>query len=321
MWNSSATNYSESAAGPNRQFTANTSQFVVLVIAFLLNTAVLSAILLRVTFRTPFNLILANLFLANLSYILIQGVFCFQNAFLERAAWYIPSNRMGYAYAIRYAGIVQVLAHAGISINRCWAVTWPYSYQRHFHSRTSAVFCVAVWILGHLVALPRVFTVLKYRGMPDIGEDAVQTTIVRFTGVFIEILVLVMFPYIWYKRTQLLRRISAAVKGIDPPSTIMHSVQQLQIQGLRTSERSSSFILLILTTLSLTLTWTPGFVAEATAGFHPLLSSLRAWCAVVYAFQAVLDPLLFAFIVWESQKYVRSARNRLHQIGGTPQHF
>ncbi|OQV22649.1 hypothetical protein BV898_03474 [Hypsibius exemplaris] len=168
--------------------------FIILCIAtLLLNSLVLLAFIRNRNLRTPFNVYIISLVIADL----LQA--CFDLPFTV----YSELHPWTFSAAVRNG-------HSLISVNRVWALLLPISY-RHHHTHTVAVgLCLGSWVYVHIFLLPGlVMDDVVYR-VDDAGGCMVNTTAQRDWALPTQVVVYnssvlivgMSYPIIWWKVRQ-----------------------------------------------------------------------------------------------------------------------
>jgi hypothetical protein len=104
--------------------------------------------------RTPFNIYLINLLMANLACTLVVYPMDIINN-LYSFAWFMGDTACTvylYGCYVLEAGIST--AHQLIAINRIWAVAHPISYRSHHSVKIAILLCLATWFYVHVVMIP-----------------------------------------------------------------------------------------------------------------------------------------------------------------------
>lgn len=141
------------------------TSITMLITGFILNMVVLLRFLTDASLISPFNLLIANLLLANLSYFVIWGPLDFINNLYT--VWWLGETWCSvYMYGIWVVSLVQMSSHPLIAINRLWAISFPMSYRRLHNNWFILLLCCGAWLLAHLIALPIVVVDAKYYRLP-----------------------------------------------------------------------------------------------------------------------------------------------------------
>ncbi|OQV15775.1 hypothetical protein BV898_10029 [Hypsibius exemplaris] len=115
--------------------------------------------------RTPFNIYVMNLLIANLVCLVFQfPMDIFSSLY---SSWLLGERACTlylYANFVLEANICN--AHLLIAINRIWAVCNPLSYLTVHSVRTAVVLCIGVWVYVHVAVSPVVFVDALYYRLP-----------------------------------------------------------------------------------------------------------------------------------------------------------
>ncbi|OQV25594.1 hypothetical protein BV898_00530 [Hypsibius exemplaris] len=187
------------------------------------NSIVLAAFLKNQHLRTPFNVYLISLLMADFSQAIFDLPFTALSEFIP--IW--PLGRIGCSFSL-YAKWVFSAAvrntHSVISLNRIWALYMPIWYKQ-YHTKAVAIWlCLGSWVYVHIFLLPGlVMDDLTYR--LDDGTCQVNTTAQRDWALPTQIVLYnssvivacTTYPLIWLKvRQQIkigLRRANREVKS------------------------------------------------------------------------------------------------------------
>ena len=164
--------YSNTTANNNTDFTtANwTVEFYFVLATFvtgtLSNGGLLFLFLKDRTLRTPFNVYLINLTVANFASVVTLYP-------LELLAT-IHSPRMlmsdgACTFELYIAYVVAAVvfnSHALIALNRTWTVIHPLSYRSFHSNRTAVSLCLGMWVFMHLTAAPETILDALYYRLP-----------------------------------------------------------------------------------------------------------------------------------------------------------
>ncbi|OQV25598.1 hypothetical protein BV898_00534 [Hypsibius exemplaris] len=200
------TEYTEYSADFTRLLAALPYIFILICIATLLfNCVVLAAFTKNSNLRTPFNVYIISLVIANL----LQA--CFDLPFTVYSELH-PSWELGrigcnfYLYAKWTFSAAVRNTHSVISLNRIWALFFPISY-RHYHTRSMAIWlCLGSWLYVHIFLLPGLVMDAQFYRVDD-GSCQVNTTSQRAWALPTQIvlynssvfIVGVSYPIIWLK--------------------------------------------------------------------------------------------------------------------------
>ncbi|OQV25596.1 hypothetical protein BV898_00532 [Hypsibius exemplaris] len=186
--------------------------FVILCIGVVvLNSFVLVAFVKNRNLRTPFNIYIINLVLADL----LQALFDLPFTLLGEFTPIWPLGRAGCNFAL-YAKWVFSAAvrntHSLISLNRMWAVFMPISYRERHTRAIATALCLGTWVYVHIFLLPGlVLDSVVYR--LDGDSCQLNTTAQRDWALPSQVVVYnssvfiigISYPLIWWKLRQRLK--------------------------------------------------------------------------------------------------------------------
>ncbi|XP_055347686.1 muscarinic acetylcholine receptor M3-like [Paramacrobiotus metropolitanus] len=257
-----------------------------MISVFITNVPVTLQILCRPRLRTPFNIYLINLLLANILQVFLQNPLAILESIYSR--WWMgrtACNLYIYAYYV-LAGVI-MLSHLLIAINRVWAVTFPVHY-RHHHSKSVAIsICVASWIWNHILLLPGIISdALFYRRpiekvgceLNKAAQPVWSMTVHWVVYVAPTLLILLSFPYVTIKRAR--RRRGVVGVRVAAQGTDQGKYDKTAKLELSSPEANNEIM---------------DIVDES--GFAKKRSQGMLICFALFACQAAIDPLLFAFAI------------------------
>ncbi|XP_055355483.1 mu-type opioid receptor-like [Paramacrobiotus metropolitanus] len=289
-------------------------QLVFTVLTLLTNLFVLHLFIRYPHLRTPFTVYLINLLLANL-------VHCLANPLrivdVLAIPWYAQS---AWCYVQMYSDWVSTAvtlhAHFLVTVNRIWALFAPVSYKNHHSKRFAKLTCLFQWIYAHLLPGPLLILdgLFYHRTLeaslgcvPHImGTQLVYAQVLEVLVYVLPVIVIVVcYPFLCWKRNKYrVRQLQLAVNQV--PMSDMKKVLENTYNSMLTgnslvapckAERDHSYGFAVLTamTVSIVVCWTPSKVYGMIQTFgHVELTGLSHVGDVLYALQAILDPLLFA---------------------------
>ncbi|XP_055341859.1 probable G-protein coupled receptor No18 [Paramacrobiotus metropolitanus] len=272
---------------------------------------IISAAGLVSLFRTTsvsssFKPYIANLLLANLSLAVFENPL---DILLELScqhwtlSWaicdlYLYCNYVITAWAIH--------AHLLITVNRLWALVFPYSYRDQHIISTSFLFIGGALVYVHIWSVPGlVLDSVFYRSMNDeceVNNDAQRTWALALQiCLFLAPIVFVAGAYMYIIDRQRMRwktrpgtreaplsQKPTDGKSSDPPAAQKNTRQQ----------NNQAFLILTLLTCSVVITWTPYQVCQLLQILDMTVADdVIGALDVLWIIQSVLDPVLSTSIV------------------------
>ena len=168
--------------------------------------------------RTPFTIYIMAVLLCNFVFAsvrfpvdivrqlyskwILKSVLCFINIYFGWTIWGIT-----------------MYAHALVTVNRLWAMTFPFSYRKHHTKRMALLFCLIIVIAMNAFTLPGVVSDALYYRLPlTTGLCFLDVTYQRVWSFFVVLfvynlplfLVVVAFPFICYKQRSRLPFVTVA---------------------------------------------------------------------------------------------------------------
>lgn len=237
-----------------------------------------------------------------------------------------------YQYSLSFITSYQLFTHVLISLNRVWAVTFPYSYRRH-HSRKTALFlCACMCVYVHLILLPNfVINMAAMKSPMEIYGCQEQSHPHKVHQIMIFVLaqtiVIASYPYIAYKRYQYISTRGKILPGQSHSNKQSASIKPVQTNGVAPSTGAAfsamdgtarprkaeadnggrAFLVLTLLTCSTTICWTPGVVLFTVNSYKFVYErTLFGVILTIFAIQPVLDPLLFAVALQDLRAVFRN---------------
>lgn len=302
------------------------------ILTFVMNSATLVAFVTdKILRKQPFSIYLVCLLISNI--LLVLG------ANLEVLSHIYPVWTYGlapcivYHYTLTKISACQINAHALITINRVWAVTFPISY-RHFHSRKIALaICACMWLYVHVVLLPNFVPRMANPKLPleSYGcQRQYRSAPLYFLfsyGVALFVIMLA-YPFIMLKRRRQgkgKRKIVpcrgaadlSASEGTKAARTARAAQRTLPLSSIGDTAAASkkpnsyslergSYVFLVLTflTCSTVICCAPKVLLFMIGGFTGTNFGPRLSQTVfaVSSIQPVLDPILFTIALKELQK-------------------
>ncbi|XP_055350899.1 trace amine-associated receptor 7g-like [Paramacrobiotus metropolitanus] len=283
-------------------------QATVLTLSVTANLVVLLDFL-RIPARiTPFTIYLIALLVANLLFLLPVTFLEILNT--AYGGWWMGRRvcQMHNYFNEVWSG-AQCLCHVLISVNRLWAVTFSVSYKHH-HTKKVAVFsCVAALLWAHMGGLPIfILDTLYYNLDLRFGCHSNFSAMpawnkvedwMNHTGPLI--FILLSYLYLFTHRLHRKRTRVAVVSTADTRMTII-SVAEAAVHKKPVVRREvvKPFMILSLTVVSISVCWIPALVFFSTWFYAGVFLSPTFFVIAtgLYAMQALIDPLLFAYALY-----------------------
>ncbi|OQV18807.1 hypothetical protein BV898_07064 [Hypsibius exemplaris] len=296
------------------------------ILSILFNGLLMVVFIYDHSLRTPFNVYLINLLIANLLCSIVQNPLEIINT-ISSNFWLGPQVCTLYQYAGYILQASVSGAHILIAVNRTWAVTHPISY-RSIHSQVVAIaLCLGMWTYIHLVLLPGILIdhlyyrmdMTKQKCFLDSSKQrtwAILIQVIVFNNpqlIMVLSLITVLVMRHIREGKKKLRRVepapinNTAITGISPSTSLKfpQPSQRASTNGERSSAQgtakvvaakreSNAYTVLGLLTISAVVCWTPLdalytleiFSTEQYPTFYQV-------AAILHAFQVVLDPIMF----------------------------
>lgn len=275
---------------------------IIAVSGAVLNSLILFLFLTKKCLQTPFTVYLMNLLLANF---MNTGFAKLTSAliFLSRTVRSSPFACTFYLITNYISSAAITNTHVIITANRVWAVTFPYSYKTR-HTKTMAIWvCVILWIYVISMLSPQlVMDGLFYRFPIDLYGRCLlnahaQGTLVAAMLIFMyllpEILNFASFPWVFYKRKRVVKRIagtSMSGSGTSTDKGHRHVVSS----KMGTEHRAYTYSVYFMLMISTFVCWTPLLGGTLVGCFVDFKNEAFFKIAVLlFAAEAVVDPLLF----------------------------
>jgi hypothetical protein len=279
-------------------------------LALLVNSLVMITFLADPTLRTPFNLYLINLFIANLLCTVIQSSLEIFN--YSYAHWWLGSAVCTmYLYSSYVLEAAVGGAHLLIIVNRVWAVTLPHSYRTRHNRLTAVLLCVGMWVYVHIVLLPFITNDALYYRLPlDIYGCTLNSKAQKGFAILVQIVIfnnpqalmlLGLVIILWKRRLRnkrLSRRVELCSKS-DPNVTPRRFVclSNQSEEATMAKRESKAYIILALLTVSAVICWTTLDTFYTIGIFYPTLNIDHPLyyqvAATLHAVQVALDAILF----------------------------
>ncbi|XP_055355188.1 5-hydroxytryptamine receptor 1D-like [Paramacrobiotus metropolitanus] len=293
------------------------SELVLMPFSLLFNGLVLLAFLLNPQLHIPFNFYLANLVLTNFVYTLIEIPLDIVNG-LYSVWWMGPAVCDLYQYLNYVFSGTIVNTHMLITVNRIWALTFPHSYTHMHTKRTALVGCAMVWVYVHAACLPGLILNTRVRLPLDSSGCQLNYEHLFAWNVFVEFVVFVLpqclitvaYPHLLCQRRQQ-RLVRSAMDG---PTLQEITTGPMTKNGGRQRDNKKAFGVLTVSTLSVTLTWTPGSVYYGMSCFMDV-SYMPVYFLIssfLFLVQTVMDPILFMMVLGDLRVAVWQIVKKVH---------
>ena len=317
-------------------FTANWTTTTVISLAIFLSGLVNNGTILFLfaknsLLRTPFNVYLINLLLANVLCLLFQYPLDISNE-LYSETWQLgPHACTVYLYGSWVLQAVIFHSHSLIAVNRIWAIVHPLSYRSIHSTRTAAGLCVAVWVSVHLVVAPGLALDALYYRLPEVAAGCFLDARFQRTWSFVTQVLFFFLPHLVmlfalpiFCCAQAVRRRQQRGKyhrnviqpvatpktphhHVAPPADVPDPMANLirPVADLGQKDHACRCSLLTVLTISITVCWTP---IEVYYALGLIMTDFDVGlyyegATMLFSFQATLDPILFTL----SLKSVRLA--------------
>ncbi|XP_055336585.1 tyramine receptor Ser-2-like [Paramacrobiotus metropolitanus] len=303
---------------------------VIICLGAVLNILVLLTFLKSGAIRTPFNIYLVNLLITNLLHVVLIKP-------LEVASNVLGGWTLGYSactyflYALYIINAEMIHAHALISINRIWAVTFPISYKYRHTKVTAIAICVANWIYVNALLLPQIIRdAVWYRELQITPfcflHVKPQYSLIVFTEFWCYVVPAVViagaFPYVMCKRRK--RTIAFVTEEPNPEIATVGSIKVSLRSGhkgtirpggpndtpseLRTSgpQRSSGYMIFTALTVTVLVCWIPNIVffkMNLLVEYYD--TTVYEIVASLFMLQAVTDPVFFIISLKDIRANIR----------------
>ncbi|XP_055345950.1 5-hydroxytryptamine receptor 1D-like [Paramacrobiotus metropolitanus] len=295
------------------------SDMVIFPSIVIFNGSVLFIFIYQGLLSRPFYIYLANLLFANLVFAIMNNPLDILN--LIYPSWWLGNTACTvYLYSMYVVDGIMMHAHVLIAINRVWAVTFHISYTRRNTVRTALYCCLASCIYVHAVCLPYVVLDALYYRLPiETAGCLINTEALQFWSLLTQFLIytlpivfiVAVYPYLVYKRRA--RRIAANIVAPETDQTPASekveagTVEVLPKNGTYNAKGGKrGFRVLTALTFSVTLLWTPSCIFFNVNCFIDISDQtlLMQIVLVMFASEAVLDPLLFALVLDDVRDFI-----------------
>ncbi|OQV12711.1 hypothetical protein BV898_13032 [Hypsibius exemplaris] len=287
--------------------------------------------------RTPFNIYLINLLLADFICVAI-GYPMDLISNLNNLQWLLGNSICNlYLYNLSTVQAAIFHCHLLIAVNRIWAVLHPLSYRSVHSVRIAVLTCLGMWVYVNLAAGPElILDALFYRAAVE-TNGCYFNTVALHTYDTVAQLLFFHFPHLvmlialaivtrakWKKhRARRIRNNVVVPSGlrrlplsnVNGPSSNHTSADrtagsQRPIASLRPNPKREShgYRLLVLLTVSVTVCWTPIDIYFTLAGQlnnfdMPIFYQVSA---VLFSFQTTMDPIIFTLAVKTLREALRN---------------
>ena len=204
IYSTNTTNTTQNSPQPVGWTSLNLFGLLVNIIGAILNFSLLVVFIKHRSLRTSFGVYLINL-------LLFEAVLIWVHSPIHLISNYIGDWPFDYnlCWFVNFVGdeSLIIFAHFLITLNRVWAVTFPFSYRTRHTTKFAIILCGSVATVWHLVYIPvTIGTVVLEPDSATNGysckvDTAVPLYLFSVLGLFIipAILVILSYPYVCYK--------------------------------------------------------------------------------------------------------------------------
>lgn len=288
------------------------------VTVILLNTATLLCFLTDARLRVrPFSIYLISLVLSNLLFALLQGPV---DVILRLSSqlWLEQLLCFSYHYSMFFVSGIQMFSHVLITINRGWAVTFPFSYQRMHTRKLALTLCAAVWTTVHSVQLPFFLpTMMNLRTPLQVYrcQEQYHPPVILQLSIYLVAwgIVVGAYPFVVYRHCQAkgTRELNISLEvsstgrspmrqdnGEEQSDLSRSSPVRVAVSYRFKKESAHTFMVLTLLTSSTLIFWTPGVFTYTINSIAPISDPvLFEVVLIIFTMQSILDPLLFTLAI------------------------
>ena len=283
---------------------------VAFVLIMLTNCSVLAVFVTKPVLWTSFNIFL----MCQMSWDIIYALLKFPLGVVDSLYPYWILNWASCTvlmYATYVGSSMQMHCHVLMSVNRIWAVTFPFNYRHWYTKKTSLALCLAVVIYVHSLMLPGVILDALYYRLPlgrcvlNVAAQATWYQTINILGYPCPtVWMICSYLYVAIKRWLRIKRHTGQdgfqLHGVgeDPKvtdTTAATGLHRPAVALVKTRMLSRSFSVLTLSTMGVLLFWAPSDVYWTVSAFVDLSDHEFAHRAVVslYFVQLVLDPVYY----------------------------
>lgn len=255
--------------------------------------------------HTAFNVYVCNLLVSDFVWFAFQSPLDIINNLYAR--WKLGDNVCTiYLYLQWTVSMVQPLVHVSISLSRFWAVTFPNSYREKHTFSLAMKLSICAWMVANFINVPGI--ALNHLSRPPLDNttcsiDAqlysqkIWVFFVQFVSVLYELIVIGVFPVIWYKRRarQKIAQISEAGRAAAGQPTLGNLANNA---GQSKNRGSGSFKLLAILTVMVLIFWSPLtfylFVLPFLPSFNPTINGV---VFALFEIQLLTDPIIFCITI------------------------
>ncbi|XP_055347138.1 G-protein coupled receptor 84-like [Paramacrobiotus metropolitanus] len=297
------------------------------IVQVILNLGMLIVFMFRKDLRTSFTIYIIFLLIANLIYATCQYPLEVVRQLYPH--WALSTSAcVFYIYQCWIFCPVTMHMHVLITLNRIWAIAFPVSYRNRHSKRMAVLLCILMLLYLHLFVLPLVIIdAVWYKG--NVAEKGcfLNGDVYRVYSIVAAIItqdlpvvfVVGAYPFLLCKQ---FKRKKGALKIVDVVSRagatemVNRNTSQLVIVTSKPptqGKASRPFLVLTLLTISVFIFWTPDQTLWTVNSFMAINDQpgLRNATMVLFALQAVLDPILFILSLKSFRAVIRNSFSRL----------
>ncbi|XP_055349766.1 uncharacterized protein LOC129596492 [Paramacrobiotus metropolitanus] len=278
-------------------------RLTLVIFQLLFNTSMLSVFIFHPSLRTSFTVYIMALLSCNIFY--SAGEYPLEILRLTYPQWWMSERACGfYLYHIWVFCAVSMHMHVLITINRLWALFYPVSYRQRHSSKVAVLMCLGMVGYVHVICFPvYIIDQLYYRRPADQFGCVLNIKEQNVYGTVANIMV-------GMGSTMHLRGSTMNFRGdfslTSHGHKSGHSPSHKSNRKPNHGDHLRPFLVLTLLTVSVLVCWTPDQTYWTIACFMQMmdLPVLRNFTMVLFALQAVLDPILFAMSLASFRNYL-----------------
>ncbi|XP_055332186.1 D(1A) dopamine receptor-like [Paramacrobiotus metropolitanus] len=294
-------------------------------VAFMLNATVLSVIFTQRSLRSkPFSVYQMHLTLVNVLCVLLHDPLHIM-AVVDGIWWMGDISCNIYQYSVHIIWPATTHTHLLISVNRIWAMLFPFSYRRVHSATVAVVLCLVMWLYLHALLLPRnILDALYYRRPVlengcnmNVAPQRTLSIVLQFICFDMPAIIIIgSYPYVFLKhlshragsttkvkKTESRNCVPVNTNLISPmaaPTSITgreeKDVAKASTSPIKTGRQTHGFLVLSLLTVSVLICWAPLLTYYSILQFVSFDVSLLLKSAnILYNLQLVTDPVILVF--------------------------
>ncbi|XP_055330532.1 G-protein coupled receptor 61-like [Paramacrobiotus metropolitanus] len=269
------------------------------IVSLLLNIAALTYHVLYPVQITPFTVYLLALFIANTVYLITVRPLALLAEFYGIWLWNHPAC-VFYNYCNRVLTVVPIYGHLLISVNRLWAVIFPFSYREKHTKVMVALLCVGMVGYVHALDLPPFLVDMHYhvprnfRACQHVSGKMLLWNHVEMylNRIFPLVFILTAYVFILIHRSQRRNARGSRIASPIPMEDVKgHGNAVARALSQKPPHRIvKPFVVLTLTAVSVLVCWLPAFT------YHFGIVKLDYdVVSILYSLQMLLDPMTWFF--------------------------